>query len=279
MGNLWVIDGGTVAAGGTIPPALYKFTAAQLADLGTVNNPTPNTTINSPLFAFPQQAVFDKTGNLWVTDNGANAVYVFTASELMSTDLAAQPSIIITASVPFNGPLGIAFDTAGDLFIANNAGTTIDRFNASVLPTSTGAHTLKPSAIVSDDGKGSIQAPWGLAFDPAGNLWSSNANAPNTLVEFTPAQLNATGAPTPAITLSSVAVNTNQTLAAPNGIAFDNLGDLSAVSSAAPFGIAGFAQSQLLPATVAGPVPSTFLVGTRSTLNAPAGIAFGPIVQ
>jgi hypothetical protein len=68
-------------------------------------------------------------------------------------------------------------------------------------------------------------------------------------------------------------------LAAPNGIAFDNLGDLSAASSAAPFGIADFAKSQLLPSTAASPAPSTFLVGTNFTLNAHAGITFGPIVH
>ena len=39
-----------------------------------------------------------------------------------------------------------------------------------------------------------------------------------------------TSSPIPAVTLSSVAVATNQTLAAPNGIAFDNLGNLAASS-------------------------------------------------
>src|SRR5208282_1123127 len=36
-GNLWVIDGGTIATGGTAQPALYEFTSAQLAALGTNN--------------------------------------------------------------------------------------------------------------------------------------------------------------------------------------------------------------------------------------------------
>jgi len=278
-GNLWVIDGGTVAAGGTIPPALYEFSSTQLADLGTVNNPAPNVTINSTSFTFPQQAVFDAAGNLWVSDNGANAVYVFTPAQLSATDLTADPTVSITSSVAFTGPLGIAFDSTGNLYIANNGGTSIDRFNASILPTSAGAHTLTPSAVLSDDGKGSIQAPWALAFDASGNLWSSNANAPNTLVEFTPAQLAKTGKPAPAITLSSVAVDGNQTLVAPNGIAFDNLGDLAAASSAAPFGIADFAKEQLVPDPAAGPSPSTFLAGTITTLNAPAGVTFGPVVQ
>ncbi|MGA2047194.1 MAG: hypothetical protein ABSG96_05850 [Terracidiphilus sp.] len=278
-GDLWVIDGGTVAAGGTIPPALYEFSNAQLEALDTVNNPAPNVTIKSTSFTFPQQAVFDSAGNLWVSDNGSNAVFVFTPAQLGATNLTATPNISITSSVAFSGPLGIAFDASGDLFIANNGGTSIERFDASILPTSAGAHTLTPSAVISDDGKGSLQAPWALAFDAAGDLWSSNANAPNTLVEFTPSQLATTGTPTPAITLSSVAFDTNQTLVAPNGIAFDNLGDLAAASSAAPFGIADFAQRQLVPTTAAGPTPTTFLVGTTTTLNAPAGVVFGPVIK
>ncbi len=30
---------------------------------------------------------------------------------------------------------------------------------------------LTPNVVLSDDGKGSIQAPWALIFDTAGNLW------------------------------------------------------------------------------------------------------------
>ena len=66
----------------------------------------------------------------------------------------------------------------------------------------------------------------------------------------------------------------NQTLAAPNGIAFDNLGDLAAISSASPFGVAGFQRTQLIPAKT-GPTPNPFLVGATTTLNAPAGCNFG----
>ena len=277
-GNLWVIDGGTVAAGGTMAPALFEFTAAQLNNLGSNNAPMPAVTINSKLFAFPQQAVFDPNGDLWLSDNGANAIYVLTPQELSSSSANVAPAVTIASNPAFNGPLGIVFDTVGDLYIANNATTTIFKFNSSTLPTHPGSYTLTPSATLSDDGNGSIQAPWALVFDAAGDLWSSNANAPNTIVEFTPSQLTMTGSPTPAITLSSVAVGTNQTLVAPNGIAFDNLGDLAAISSAAPFGVAGFQKAQLIP-TKTGPAPNPFLVGNTTTLNAPAGCNFGPVVN
>ena len=65
--NLWVIDGGN---GGSIPPSLEEFTEAQLKDLKKVPSPTPNVQIKSGGFAFPQQAVFDAAGNMWVSECG-----------------------------------------------------------------------------------------------------------------------------------------------------------------------------------------------------------------
>src|SRR5579864_1192441 len=116
-GNLWVIDGGTLATpGGTAKPALYQFTAAQLAALGTTANPSPNITINSVSFTFPQQAVFDANGNLFVSDNGSNAVFVLKAAQLMATNMNLTPDITITSTPAFSGPLGITFDSAGDLW-------------------------------------------------------------------------------------------------------------------------------------------------------------------
>jgi sugar lactone lactonase YvrE len=276
-GNMWVIDGGTVAGGGTVTPGLYKFAPAQLAALGQSKTPVPDVTIKSSLFKFPQQAVFDPSGNLWVTDNGANAVYVFTAAQLTATSGNLTPSITITSTPAFNGPLGIAFDASGNLWVANNATTTIFEFSADKLPKTQGTVTLTPDVTLSDDGKGSIQAPWALVFDAAGNLWSSNANPPNTVVEFAKANLSASGAPTPAVTLSPTSVNGNTTLAAPNGICFDNLGDLAAISSATPFGVPFFSHSQL--GTSGATVPGTFLVGPATTLDAPAGCNFGPVVN
>jgi hypothetical protein len=178
------------------------------------------------------------------------------------------------------------------LFIANNGGvpqsngsmsavgTTIVEFYATQLPAvpSSGMLTpdLVPDVTLSDDGQASIQGPWALVFDASGDLWSSNANTPFTLVEFTPASLAATGAPTPEVTLSSATVAGNATLNAPNGICIDNVGDLAAMNSAGAFGIAFFAKNQL---ATGSPTPDTFIVGTATTLNAPAGCNFGTLVD
>jgi hypothetical protein len=167
--------------------------------------------------------------------------------------------------------------------IANNASTTIYEFNSGDLPPPTTPATvsLVPNVILSDDGvvnNGSIQGPWALVFDSTGNLCSSNANAPNTVVEFAKAVLTTTGDPVPAVTLSPATEKHGAaTLAAPNGIAFDNLGDLAAISSASPFGAALFIASQLVAGGAV--LPNTLLFGKTTTLNAPVGCNFGPFVN
>jgi streptogramin lyase len=284
--NLWVIDGGTVAAGGTIAPSLEKFTLEQLNSIRKNKNQslTPTTQISFSGFVFPQQAVFDSSGNLWVSDNGANQVDIFTPQELgMNGNVA--PETVILSNPAFQGPLGIVLHD-GNLYIANNGGTTIFAFNNINSRIVIGAtNTTQPSLILNDDGNGSIQAPWALVFDSVGNLWSSNANAPFTLVKFSPTQIGQTGMsdPTPIVTISPTDVGkthkhpTGPTdLSSPNGIAFNRIGDLEAVSSATPFGLAGFAPIQQFMS--GAPQPHDFIEGTKTTLNAPAGDNFGPLV-
>ena len=67
----------------------------------------------------------------------------------------------------------------------------------------------------------SLDNAFSIAFGPSGALWVANSGN-NTVVEFTPAQLAATGAPTPAVTLSAVGTSLNF----PDGLAFDSAGDL-----------------------------------------------------
>ncbi len=290
-GNLWVMDPQGMI-NGTPTPALFEFSAAQIAALATTPAPAPMATITSTALNFPQQSVFDSQGNQWVTDHNNNVVLVFAAAELLKSGLNnVNPAVAIT-SPDFNGPLGIAFDGSGNLFIANNGavpqsngtmsavGTTIVAFPAGQLPmvpaTGMSSPSLTPAVILSDDGQGSIQGPWALVFDGAGNLWSSNANAPFTLVEFAPASLQMSGNPAPAVTLSSTTVAGNASLNAPNGICFDAPGDLAAMNSAGAFGVAFFAKDQLL---TGAPTPDAFIVGAATTLNAPAGCSFGPLVN
>jgi len=290
-GNLWVMDPAAMI-NGKATPALLKFSAAQLAALGTTAAPDPVAVITSTALNFPQQSVFDAQGNQWVTDHNNNSVLVFTAAQLAQTGTNSLTPAVTITSADFNGPLGIAFDPFGDLWIANNggvpganktmsaAGTTIVEFLAAHLPAppATGVLTpdLTPDVTLSDDGQNSIQAPWALVFDSRGHLLSSNANAPFTIVDYSRNSLAASGAPVPSLIVSPTTVGGIATLNAPNGICFDNIDDLAVLNSAGSFGIAFFADNQMVNGAFP---PATFIVGAATTLNAPAGCNFGPLVN
>jgi hypothetical protein len=139
----------------------------------------------------------------------------------------------------------------------------------------TSTPVVTADVVLSDAGQVSIQSPWALAFDAAGNLWSSNS-ATSTLVEFARADLAATAAPMPAVTISSTKVNDNPSLDQPHGLCFDNVGKLTAINAAGAFAVASFAANQLVTGT---PTPDTFIVGAGTTLNAPEGCMFGPLVK
>jgi hypothetical protein len=289
-GNLWVMDPGAMV-NGQATPALLKFSSAQLAALGMTNGPEPAAIITSTSLAFPQQSVFDAQGNQWVSDHNNNTILVFTAAQLAMTGTNnLMPAVVIT-SAAFNGPLGIVFDGAGNLWVANNGevpgnnntmspvGTSIVELAKANLPAvpTTGMLTpdLTPSITLTDNGQGSIQGPWELAFDAMGNLWSSNAATPFTLVAFGKASLGASGTPAPMTTISPTMDMGVSTLNSTNGLCFDNAGDIAA-TNAVDAGSAPFYTAPLKSGAI---TPQTFFSGTKTTLTAPAGCNFGPLVN
>jgi len=290
MGNLWVMDPGAMV-NGKQTPALLKFSTTQLNALAMTNGPTPVAIITSADLNFPQQSVFDKAGNQWVADHNNNTILVFTAAQLAMTGTNnLMPAVVIT-SAAFNGPLGIVFDGAGNLWVANNGevpgnnntmspvGTSIVEFAKANLPAvpTTGMLTpdLTPSITLTDNGQGSIQGPWELAFDAMGNLWSSNAATPFTLVAFGKASLGASGTPAPMTTISPTMDMGVSTLNSTNGLCFDNAGDIAA-TNAVDAGSAPFYTAPLKSGAI---TPQTFFSGTKTTLTAPAGCNFGPLVN
>ena len=76
-------------------------------------------------------------------------------------------------------------------------------------------------------------------------------------------------------TISPVMDMNIATLNGTNGLCFDNLGDVAATNSAGSFGIPFYK----VPLKTGAIVPSTFIVGGNTNLNAPAGCNFGPLVN
>ena len=246
-GNLWVVDS-SANINGTPTPALYEFSAAQLASLATDNSPDPVAVITSTFLQGPRQIVIDVLGNAWITDLTANAVMTYTAAQLSQSGPHAIAPVLFISSSQFNGVSGIAFDSNGNLWVANNgtaalAGTTIVEITQAHIPAmpeqGTTTTQLVADVTLSDVGGATIEAPWALAFDSSNALWSTNSST-STIVSFAAASL-VTGAPAAAVTLSGASIDH------PHGVCIDDVGNLAVVVST---GINVFAPSQTSPSAV-----------------------------
>jgi ligand-binding sensor domain-containing protein len=115
---------------------------------------------------------------------------------------------------------------------------------------------------------GSLNAPLALAFDNNGDLWVANANA-NTVVEYSAAQLVASGNPAPAVTLSAAAGS----IVGPSGLAFDSELDLWVANGNTGHNtLVEFLPSQLRSS--GAPTPRVVLGATAGSLVSPTGLAF-----
>jgi len=141
-GNMWVTD--------YINQQILKFTPAQLAS----GESTPTAAILTS--KEPWGIAFDAQGNLWVGYYNGNNVLEYAASDVQSWSGAlTDPTPALTVDSP-NGPLGLAFDHNGGLWIAGfdvpmtykvsssaiaagSGTTTIADFRSSYLPLAKGS--------------------------------------------------------------------------------------------------------------------------------------------
>jgi hypothetical protein len=199
-GNLWVSN--------RLTPNLVSFTPAQL---GAGGNQTPNTIITSTSFADLRAIAFDAGANLWLVENSNNKILGYkaaTRATALGHSGQVNPDIVISSS-SLNDPRALAFDGSGNLWASTGTNSQLLKFAAASLGAS---GTLTPTVILSattvvtlDGTANSLDFPEGLAFDTSGNLWVSNLISDNagSIAEFTPAQLAASGSPSPAVFLDS----------------------------------------------------------------------------
>jgi sugar lactone lactonase YvrE len=268
--NLWVTN--ALPSGSQ---SITEFTFDQLKALGTTPAPTPNLTVTCTCFGDQQADVFDKHGNLWVSDIEFNKIFEFTAAQITGSGVVPlTPNVTITSAGNLAEAWGLTIDKSGNLWVSNAGGNVIE-FTPAQLATG-GAQV--PNVIISNDGSGSIDGDDALAFDRNGNLWVANGGN-STVVKFSTSQLTATGSPTPVVTLSSTLLSDgSDSIDVPIGVAVDSAGNLavSSFDNVHTFGsISGFTPSQL---TTGSPVPKVF-IKSNGAINGPEQIVFGPNLE
>ncbi len=145
----------------------------------------------------PGAMTFDASGDLWVGDrsnhrvlefvppftNGMNASLVIGQSDF-ATNTASNPP----TQGSMNQPRGLEFDSQGNLWVADAQNNRVLEF---VPPFSKGMNATTVlgqtsfTTKTSNTTQSGLLRPWGLAFDPSGNLWVGDAEN-NRVLEFVP---------------------------------------------------------------------------------------------
>ena len=176
-GNLWVVDSGNNRVLEFKSPFSNGETASLVIGQPTFGGYIGTTTsggLNSPSYL-----AFDPSGNLWVTDQGNNRVLEFTspfstgqkASVVIgqANFTAFAPSSTTTAKSLFE-PLGISFDSKGDLWVVDSADHRVLEYNAPFSTDEAASMVIGQSSFTIGSSSTGLNA-YAIAFDSSGNLW------------------------------------------------------------------------------------------------------------
>jgi sugar lactone lactonase YvrE len=251
-GDLWV-------AATTSSGVVAEYSPEQLAAGGTQ---TPVTTLT--LGTNVGDLAFDGAGDLWMTEGFVGDIVELTPAQLAHGGSPVPAVTLSTMKITGHTPAeqGIAFDPAGDLWVTSNASN--DNYLMEFTPAQLSASgSPKPHVVIKPTTSKELGAPVDLAFTAAGDLWVTDYTTNSTtLVEYTPAQLGASGAPSPTVKIKKPGPLW--------GAAFDSAGNLWTTAPTAA-AVLGFTPSQLAGG---GTTPPTYEVhGATTQMAFPEGLS------
>jgi uncharacterized protein (TIGR03437 family) len=222
----------------------------------------------------PLGVAADTAGNLYIADTGNNRIRMVTPGGAISTIAGNGGSGsggdgFAAASAPLSSPQGVAVDAAGNLYIAEAGRNTLRKVvTDGTITTLAGTG----SCCYSGDGgpaiAAALNAPWGLAVDPAGDIYFGDygnnavraigvASAIPTIATVTNGASNRPGAIAPGelVVVYGSGLGAGQ-IAQPGGSAVTQIGGVSVLFNGVPgqmvYAFPGQA-SAVAPAGLAGP--------------------------
>jgi hypothetical protein len=191
-GNLWASGVATTSRASGI----YCFSAASIAAPGT---PAPIVTLMQPgLSNSANDLWFDDEGNLWVANGLAKTVNRLSASQLLASDSAIVPDVVL--SFPSQTYTGLTTDAVGNLWCGSSAAARAHMFAVDDIQAS-GSPVPRRSISTS---AATVQGK--LRFDKSEDLWLQTAQGP---IGYAPSDVTASGSPAPRATFTGGGIFTS----------------------------------------------------------------------
>ena len=223
-GNLYVADTNTATIQKITPASVVSVVAGTSGTTGSVDG-----TGAAALFNQPDSVVVDSAGNLYVADTGNSIIRKITSAGVVTTLAGTAGTAGSTdgtgTAARFSNPMGLALDSAGNLYVADTGNSTIRKITpAGVVTTLAGA----PGALGDTDGTGSgalfIQ-PEHLSVDGSGNVYVADTGN-NVVRKVTPAGVVTTLGGVPGIVGSLDGTGSNALFNGVTSVAADSAGNI-----------------------------------------------------
>jgi hypothetical protein len=252
-GDLWVSDNNNNRILEYKPPFTTNEAASAVIGQTSFNTVTSGATPNT--LHNPAGIAFDSAGDLWVSDASNNRVLEFPPGNQVTngnaaigigvtslTGVGGTGSSYITTGNTFWDPTALVFDSHGNLWVSDTNNHRVEEFppgnqvlNGYATNIIGQINSVSGGLNGYGDTANTLHKPFGLAFDPEGDLWVSDL-VNNRVLEFIPMNQVTNGYAATVIGqanfITSGSGTTGNTLNSPEGIAFDRSGDLWVIDNA-----------------------------------------------
>jgi len=293
-GELFVVDGQNDRVLEYTLPLTGGMNAT--AALGQVNLSAHVAATNQSSLWEPDGIALDSRGDLWVADTTNNRVLEF--ERPFKTGMKAylelgQPTFQdrtpATTDVGMHDPAGLAFDAAGDLFVADQANDRVLEFHPPFVSGQAASVILgQSSSTASGAGTSAtnLSLPGGVAVSPTGDLWVADTGNGRVL-EFEPSGTSGfvTGSAAALVLGQRNFATTTEGppygMSAPWDVAFDAVGDLWVADAGTPNRIVEYLHPFVANETPSVAIGQASFAGSsagtsRTLLQHPRGLAFDP---